>query len=160
MDGGAWLIRTGVEGAWGNVGLRRRYLAGFGPDVVDPAGEWQGRSSWSRNRADAIRFPGRGGAGACCNAAPADALLRPGGTPDRPLSVYRVAVAFEPPGLPRSRRTLSIRAYWDGSTWTGLSDPPRRCPPCRRGTVPSRRLVATPVHPLQPACSQGHLKAS
>ena len=36
-DGGVWLSRrTGVEGTWGNVGLRRRYLAGSGPDVVDP----------------------------------------------------------------------------------------------------------------------------
>jgi len=36
-DGGVWLSRcTGVEGTWGNVGLRRRYLAGFDPDVVDP----------------------------------------------------------------------------------------------------------------------------
>ena len=100
LDGGAWPIRTGVEGAWGNVGPEGRYLAGFDPDVVDPAGEWQGRSSWSRNRDDAIRFPGREEAEACYHAAPADAPLRPGGTPNRPLSVCRVAVEYEPPRLP------------------------------------------------------------
>ena len=63
-----------------------RYLAGFDPDVVDPAGDWQGRSSWSRTGDNAIGFSGRGEAGACCHAAPAGALLRPGGTPGRPLS--------------------------------------------------------------------------
>ncbi len=70
------------------------------PDVVDPAGEWQRRSSLSRNRDDAIRFPGREEAEACYHAAPADAPLRPDGTPDRPLSVYRVAFEYEPPRLP------------------------------------------------------------
>ncbi len=45
-DGGVWLIRcTGVEGTWGNVEPEGRYLTGFDPDVADPAGEWQGRSS-------------------------------------------------------------------------------------------------------------------
>ena len=86
MDGVAWLIRsTGVEGAWGNAGPKGRYLAGFDPDVVDPTGEWQGRSSWSRSRDDAIRSRPRG-TGACYHAAPADAPLRPDGTPNRPLS--------------------------------------------------------------------------
>ena len=101
MDGGAWLIGcTGDEGAWGNVELRGRYLAGSGPDVVDPAGEWQGRSSWSRNRDDVIRFLGRVVAEARYHAAPAGAPLHPDGTPDRPLSVYRVAFEYEPPRLP------------------------------------------------------------
>jgi len=114
VDGGAWLIRcTGVEGAWGKVELRGRYLAGFDPDVVDPTGDWHGRSSWSRNREDAIRFLGREEAEACCHATPADAPLCPDGTPNRPLSVYRLAC------LPRSRRTPCVRASWNSSTGTG-----------------------------------------
>ena len=101
VDGGVWLIGcTGVEGTGGNVDPEGRYLAGSGPDVVDPTGEWQRRSSWSRTGDDAIRFPGRGKAEACYHAAPADAPLGPGGTPNRPLSVHRVAVEYEPPGLP------------------------------------------------------------
>ena len=32
--------------------------------------------------------------------APADAPLRPDGTPNRPLSVYRVAFEYEPPRVP------------------------------------------------------------
>jgi len=101
VDGGVWLSRcTGVEGTWGNVEPKGRYLAGFDPDVVDPTWEWQGRSSWSRNRDDAIRFLGREEAEACYHATPADAPLRPDGTPNRPLSVYRVAFEYEPPRLP------------------------------------------------------------
>ena len=120
-DGGAWLIRcTGVEGAWGNVEPEGRYLAGFGPDVVDPAGEWQGRSSWSRNRDDAIRFPGREEAEACCHAALADAPLRPDGTPDRPLSVCRVAFGVRASRLPPvaenpGRQSLPGQLYLDGA---------------------------------------------
>jgi len=68
--------------------------------VVDPAREWQRRSSWSRNRDDAIRFLGREEAEACYQAAPADAPLRPDGTQNRPLSVCRVAVGYEPSRLP------------------------------------------------------------
>ena len=67
---------------------------------MTPTGEWQGRSSWSRNRDDAIRFPGREEPEACYHATPADAPLRPDGTPDRPLSAYRVAFEYEPPRLP------------------------------------------------------------
>jgi len=62
--------------------------------------DWQRRSSWSRNRDDAIRFPGHEEAEACYHAAPAGAPLRPDGTPNRPLSVYRVAVEYEPSRLP------------------------------------------------------------
>jgi len=41
--GGVWLIRcTGVEGTGGTVEPEGRYLAGFGPDVVDPAGGMAG----------------------------------------------------------------------------------------------------------------------
>ncbi len=103
----------------GNVEPEGQSLAGFDPDLADPAGEWQGRSS-SRNGDDAIGFPGRGEAGACCHATPAGALLRPGGTPDRPLSVYRVAVAFEPPGLPPGaekpeHQSLLGQLYLDGA---------------------------------------------
>jgi hypothetical protein len=46
------------------------------------------------------RFLSRGEAEACYHAAPADASLRPDGTPNRPSSVYRVAFEYEPPGLP------------------------------------------------------------
>lgn len=91
---------TGVEGIWGNVEPEGRCLAGFGPDVVDPGREWQGRPSWSRNGDDAIRFLSRQEAEACCNAAPAGAPLRPDGTPDRPLSVCRVVFGYELPRLP------------------------------------------------------------
>ncbi len=73
-------------------------LAGFDPDVVDPTGEWQGRSGWSRNRDDAIRFLSRGEAEACYDATPADAPLRPDRTSTRPSSVCRVAFEYEPPG--------------------------------------------------------------
>jgi hypothetical protein len=59
-----------------------------------------GPVGWSGSGADAIRFPGRGEAGACYQAAPAGAPLGPGGTPDRPLPVCRVAVGYEPAGLP------------------------------------------------------------
>lgn len=51
-------------------------------------------------KSHAIRFLGREEAEACYHAAPADAPLRPDGTPNRPLSVYRVAVEYEPPRLP------------------------------------------------------------
>ena len=121
VDGGAWLIRcTGVEGAWGNVELKGWYLAGFDPDVVNPTGEWQGRSGWSRNRDDAIRFLGREEAEACYHAAPVGAPLRPDGTPDRPLSVYRVAFEYEPPRLPPvaenpGRRSLLEQLDLDGA---------------------------------------------
>ncbi len=95
-----WLIGcTGVEGTGGNVEPEGRYLAGSDRGVVDPAGEWRGRSGWSGSGDDAIRFLGRGEAGACDHAAPAGALLRPGGTANRPLSVYRVASGDEPAGL-------------------------------------------------------------
>ena len=67
--------------------------------MVDPTGEWQGRSRWSRNRADAIRFLGREEAEACYHAAPADGPLRPAGTPNRPLPVYQAAFEYEPTGL-------------------------------------------------------------
>jgi hypothetical protein len=80
--------------------LRGRYLAGFDPDVVDPGREWQGRSGWSRNGADAIRFLSRDEAEACYHAAPAGAPLRPGGIPGRPLPVCRVAFGYELPRLP------------------------------------------------------------
>ena len=89
--------------------------------MVDPAREWQRRSSWSRNRDDAIRFLGRGEPEACYHAAPADAPLRPDGTPDRPLSVYRVAFEYGPPGLPPvaenpGRRSLREQLDLDGAT--------------------------------------------
>ncbi len=67
---------------------------------MTPAGEWQGRSSWSRNRADAIRFLSREEAETCYHAAPADAPLHPDGTPDWPLCVCRVAFEYEPPRMP------------------------------------------------------------
>lgn len=41
-----------------------------------------------------------------------------------PSSVYRGAFEYEPPGLPRSRRTQGIRASWNGLTRTELSDLP------------------------------------
>jgi hypothetical protein len=62
--------------------------------VVERAGEWQGRSGSSRNGMT------RSGSLACYRTTSADALLRPGGTPNRPSSVCRVAFGFEPPGLP------------------------------------------------------------
>jgi len=88
--------------------------------VVDPTGEWQRRSSWFRNRDDAIRFLGSEEAEACCHAAPADAPLRPGGTRNRPLSVYRVAVECEPPRRPPvaenpGRQSLLEQLYLDGA---------------------------------------------
>ena len=80
------------------------------------------------HRDDAIRFPGREEAEACCHAAPADAPLRPDGTPDRPLSVCRVAVEYEPPRLAPVAENSGRRASWNSSTWTGLLTLPRRCP--------------------------------
>ena len=61
---------------------------------------------------------------ACYHAAPADALLGPGGTANRPLSVYRVAVEPEPPGLAPvaenpQHQSLLGQLYLDG--------PPLRC---------------------------------
>jgi hypothetical protein len=137
VAGGAWLIGcTGVEGTGGNVDPEGRYLAGSGPDVVDPAGEWQRRSSWSRTGDDAIRFPGRGEAEACYPRHPptprsARAARRTGRCPctGSPSSTSLSA-------CPRSRRTPGVRASWDSSTW-GAS--PRRCPLRRRGAVPSRQ---------------------
>ncbi len=49
---------------------------------------------------DAIRFLSRGEAEACYHAAPADALLRPNGAPNWPLSVCLVAFQYELPRLP------------------------------------------------------------
>ncbi len=77
----------GVEGAWGNVEPKGRYLAGFDPYVVDPTGGMAAPVQLVRNSDDAIRFLGRGEAEACYHAAPADALLGPGATPDRPVGV-------------------------------------------------------------------------
>ena len=68
--------------------------------MVDPTGEWQGRSGWSRNRMTRSGSSAAGEAEACYHATSADALLRPDGTPNRPSSVYRVAFEYEPPGLP------------------------------------------------------------
>ena len=129
MRTAGWLIRcTGGEGTWGNVEPEGRYPAGFDPDVVDPAGRGQGRSSWSRSGDDAIGFLGRGEAGACYHAAPPTPLLRPGGTSDRPLSVYRVAVVFEPPGLPPVAENPKHQSLLGQLHLDGPSDPLRRCP--------------------------------
>lgn len=85
-----------AHGATGN----RKAGAWPGPARTrGPGREIPGRSSWSRDGDDAIWFLGRGEAEACYHAVPADALLGPGGTANRPLSVYRVAVEPEPPGL-------------------------------------------------------------
>ena len=59
-------------------------------------------------------------------------------TPDRPLSVLRVAVAFEAPGLPPVAEKPEHQSLLGSSTWTGLSAPsPTMPPPRRRGSVPS-----------------------
>jgi hypothetical protein len=79
------------------------YLAGFGPDVVDRARGWQGRSGWSRDRDDAIRFLSRGGSGSLLPRGTLRRLLRPDGTADRPSCVYRIAVGYEPPAVARNR---------------------------------------------------------
>ena len=127
------------------------------PEVGDPTGEWQGRSSWSRDRDDAIRFLGREEAEACCHAAPADAPLRPDGTPDRPMSrvAGRLRVRASPPA-PGRGEPPGVRASGNSSTWTGLSDPPHDDARHVAGAQsPAARMVATPVHPVQPPCSPG-----
>ena len=99
----------GVEGAWGNVEPKGRYLAGFDPYVVDPTGGMAAPVQLVRNSDDAIRFLGRGEAEACYHAAPADALLGPGATPDRPVGV-RVAIEYE-----RSTRGVLRRRRLEGT---------------------------------------------
>ena len=144
-----WLSRCtgGVVGTWGNVELRGRYFAGFDPDVVGPDRGMAG-PCWSRKRADAIRFLSREEAEACRNAAPAGAPLRPDGTPNRPPPVCRVAVEYELPRLPRSRRTPGVTASWNSPAWTGPSDLPATLPATSTGhSPPAARLAATPVPP-------------
>ncbi len=116
---------AGVESTWGTVGPEGWYLAG---------------SSWSRKGDDAIRFLSRGDAGARCHAAPAGALLRPDGTPDRPLPVCRVAVECEPPRLARHAENSRLQSLLGQLDLDGGSDPRHDgAPPHRRGTVPSRQ---------------------
>jgi hypothetical protein len=64
-----------------------------------PSSRRQGGPGWSRIRDDAIRFLSRE-AEVGCHATPAEALLRPDGTLNWPLSVYQAALKYEPPGLP------------------------------------------------------------
>ena len=78
----------------------RPVLGRVRPDVVDLAGEGQGPVGLVPHRDDAIGSPAAGTPEPAPRAAPAGALLRPGGTPDRPLPVSRVAVASGPAGLP------------------------------------------------------------
>jgi hypothetical protein len=94
---GYYVIRcTGVIGTWGQVEPIGRYLSGFDPNAIDPTGEFQGRSSWTRNRDKAIRFTTRQDAQACLDATPADAPFRPDGTPNRPLATYETDIELVP----------------------------------------------------------------
>jgi hypothetical protein len=82
-------------------------------------------------------------------AAPADALLGPGGSTNRPLSSYRVAVGFEPAGLAAVAANAGLQGLL---AQLCLDGPSRRSPP-RPGQSPAAWLVAAPVPPVPPACS-------
>ena len=142
-----------VEG----FGFRRRQ-PGSARTWLTPAGAWQGRSSWSHNRDEAIRFLSHEEAEACCHATPADAPLRPDGTPDRPLSVYRVALEYEPPRLPPATDNPGHQSLLRRRPGRGyLTLATNGAPPRRRGTVPSRQAGRSS---RAPACSAATSKAS
>ena len=140
-----------VEG----FGCRRRQ-PGSARTWLTPAGAWQGRSSWSRNRDEAIRLLSHEEAEACCHAIPADAPLRPDGTPDRPLSVYRVALKYEPPRLPPATDNLGHQSLYRRPGRGYLTLATNGAPPRRRGTVPGRQAGRSS---RAPACSAGHCKS-
>jgi hypothetical protein len=55
-------------------------------------------------------------------AAPADALLGPGGSTNRPLSLYRVAVGFEPAGLAAVAENAGLQGLLAQLCLDGLRD--------------------------------------
>jgi hypothetical protein len=85
----------------------------------------------------------------------------PRGLRDRPLSVCRVAVEYEPPRLPPTAKDPRASEP-AGTALPGRGDLtlPDDAPPRRRGTVPSRRLVAAPVHPRTTSVQPGPLNRS
>ena len=106
---------VGLIGTWGHVEPAGRWLCGYNPDLVDETGEYQGLSSWTSNRAKAIRFATREQAQECIDAVPGDNPRKPDGMPNQPLGRFRLVIELITPEPPKPKFDLLEEMRLDGT---------------------------------------------
>jgi hypothetical protein len=104
-----------VLGAYGNAPPSGRWLAALDPNLIDSTGDFQGLSTWSTSRADAIKFPTRDAAQECMDAVPANAPRRMDGTANRVLDRYRMLIEHVTPEPAKPRMSLLDEMRLDGT---------------------------------------------